>query len=90
MVLNGLHEKVLIELIAPGSVRVVASERLDLREKFVGGDAPGINIGAVVDRFAQELFRGHVGRRAGNFRKFLGLPGQFPGGVKINQAHLPV
>ena len=61
-----------------------------VQEQFIGGNAPRVDIGAIIDGFTLQLLERHIGRRAGDLRKFLWLSGHHLGGVKIQQARVAV
>ncbi len=46
---HGLHEKILVELIAHGIFWVAAGKWLAMGEQLVGCDAPSINVHAMID-----------------------------------------
>lgn len=57
---------------------------------FVKGDAVGEDVGAMVNGFSLELFRGHVGGGAGIFGEFESAVAAGLGEVEVDEADVPV
>jgi hypothetical protein len=74
-----------VKLFAQDFLGRVAGERFAAGEQFVGGDAVGEDIDAVIDRFVADLFGSHVSGSAGVSGHALGLRGSGEGEIKIDE-----